>query len=153
MSHSSAIALWNTGLMRVASLVYSATGGVLLTLLGGWSGFAGAAPEARPMLANVALLLVVVIGVVIASLMHGAHHGSPGGRKSVELLTRSHYAKWFWSCIVGLGIALPAVLLWTAGGSCGAVLVAAAGVLAGHYTFRVLMFKAGVYEPIMNFRP
>ena len=68
------------------------------------------------------------------------------------MLTRSVYAKAFWGCVCALGIALPAVLLWTAGNSFGAVLLAAAGVLAGHYAFRVLMFKAGVYEPIMNFR-
>ena len=152
MSHSTAISLWNTGLMPVASLVYSATGGTLLTLLGGWSTFAAAENGERPMLANVALLLVVVIAVVVASLLHGAHHGSPGGRKSVEVLTRTYYAKWFWGCICVLGIVLPAVLLSVAGGNCGAVVVATAGVLIGHYAFRVLMFKAGVYEPIMNFR-
>jgi formate-dependent nitrite reductase membrane component NrfD len=152
MSHSTAIALWNTGLMPVASLVYSATGGTLLTLLVGWPGFVETPPDSRPMLASAALLLVVVIGIVVASLLHGAHHGSPGGRKSVEVLTRTYYAKWFWGCIWLLGIALPILLLWTAGSSFGAVVLAAAGVLAGHYAFRVLMFKAGVYEPIMNFR-
>ena len=31
--------------------------------------------------------------------------------------------------------------------------IAAAGTLAGYYTFRLLVFKAGVYEPIMSFRP
>jgi hypothetical protein len=30
-------------------------------------------------------------------------------------------------------------------------LAAAAGVLAGFYAFRVLIFKAGVYEPVMTF--
>lgn len=152
MSHSTAIALWNTGLMPVASLVYSVTGGMLLTLLGGWPRFGATMNGARPLLATAALLLVVVIAVVVASLLHGAHHGSPGGRKSVEVLTRAYYAQWFWGVVCAAGIALPVVLLWTAGGSFGAVLLAAAGVLAGHYAFRVLMFKAGVYEPIMNFR-
>lgn len=152
MSHSTAIALWSTGLMPVASLVYSATGGTLLTLLGGWPQLGAPASGTRPLLASAALLLVVVIAAVVVSLLHGAYHGSPGGRKSVELLTRSYYAKWFWGGVCAAGIALPVVLLWTAGGSFGAVVLAAAGVLAGHYAFRVLMFKAGVYEPIMNFR-
>jgi hypothetical protein len=31
--------------------------------------------------------------------------------------------------------------------------IAAAGMLAGYYAFRLLVFKAGVFEPIMNFRP
>ncbi len=30
-------------------------------------------------------------------------------------------------------------------------LIVAAGVLAGFYVFRVLVFKAGVYEPVMQF--
>jgi formate-dependent nitrite reductase membrane component NrfD len=152
MSHSSAISLWNTGLMPVASLVYSTAGGTLLTLLLGWSRFGATANEGRPLLATAALLLVVVIAVVLASLLHGAHHGSPGGRKSVEVLARTYYARWFWGVVCAAGVVLPIVLLASAGGSFGAVAVAAAGVLAGHYAFRVLMFKAGVYEPIMNFR-
>lgn len=152
MSHSTAIALWSTGLMPIASLVYSATGGVLLTLLGGWPQFGATATGARPLLATAALLLLVVIAVIVASLLHGAHHGSPGGRKSVELLTRTYYAKWFWGVVCVAGIALPILLLWIAGAGFGAVAVAAAGVLAGHYAFRVLMLKAGVYEPIMDFR-
>ena len=34
-----------------------------------------------------------------------------------------------------------------------ATMIAATGTLAGYYTFRLLIFKAGVFEPIMSFRP
>lgn len=153
MSHSTAISLWNTGLMPVSSLVYAATAGVLLTLLAGWNGFLADAPGTRQLLVNAALVLLLVIVVVLLSLLHGAHHGSPGGRKSVELLTRTYYAKWFYGAICGAGIALPVALLWFGGASYGAVVLAAAGMLAGYYAFRVLIFKAGVFEPIMSFRP
>lgn len=148
MSHSTAIALWNTGLMPVSSLVYAATGGVMLALVG------GVVPaDSRALLVNVALGLLLVLVVVLLSLLHGAHHGSPGGRKSVELLTRTHYAAWFYGVVWAVGLAMPALALWFGGGSFVALLVAAAGMLAGYYAFRVLVFKAGVYEPIMNFRP
>jgi formate-dependent nitrite reductase membrane component NrfD len=153
MSHSTAIALWNTGLMPVSSLVYAAAGGVMLTLASGWNGFVAAAPDSRRLLLNAALVLLVVIAVVLLSLLHAAHHGSPGGRKSVELLTRSFYAKWFYAVVWVAGLLVPAGLLLAAGNSHLAVLVATAGVLAGYYAFRVLIFKAGVFEPIMNFRP
>ena len=89
---------------------------------------------------------------VLLSLLHSAHHGSPGARKSVEILTRTFYAKWFWGALVGVGLALPALLLAVAQ-SYFAVILAAAGVLIGFYAFRVLIFKAGVFEPIMSFRP
>jgi formate-dependent nitrite reductase membrane component NrfD len=153
MSHSTAIALWSTGLMPVSSLVYAATSGLMLTLVGGWGGFLTAAPGTRQLLVNAGLVLLLVVSVVLLSLLHAAHHGSPGGRKSVELLTRSFYAKWFYGLTWGAGLVLPAVLLWFAGDSRAAVTMAAAGVLAGYYAFRVLIFKAGVFEPIMSFRP
>jgi formate-dependent nitrite reductase membrane component NrfD len=151
MSHSTAISLWNSGLMPVSSLVYAAASGVMLTLVLGWNGFLDL--DSRALLLNAALLLLGVIAVVLLSLLHAAHHGSPGGRKSVELLTRAFYAKWFYGFIWGAGLVLPAVLLWFAPDAYAAVLVATAGMLAGYYAFRVLIFKAGVFEPIMNFRP
>jgi formate-dependent nitrite reductase membrane component NrfD len=153
MSHSTAISLWNTGLMPVSSLVYAATAGVLTTLVLGWGGFLAADLDARALLAKVALGLLVVVAVILLSLLHGAHHGSAGGRKSVELLTRELYAKWFYGVIWAAGLIVPALLLGSAGGSYLAVLLATLGMLAGYYAFRVLIFKAGVFEPIMNFRP
>ena len=80
------------------------------------------------------------------------HHGSPGGRKSVELLTRTVYAKWFYGAIWVIGIVLPAVLLMLPVGF-GSIVIAALGMLIGFYAFRVLIFKAGVFEPIMSFKP
>jgi formate-dependent nitrite reductase membrane component NrfD len=153
MSHSTAIALWSTGLMPVASLAYAASGGVMLTLAGSSVGLLAVAPDTLRLLVAAALVLLVVVAVVVLALLHGAHHGSPGGRKSVELLTRGHYAKWFLGYVCGAGLVLPAVLLGLGGGSGAALVLATAGMLAGYYAFRVLVFKAGVFEPIMNFRP
>jgi formate-dependent nitrite reductase membrane component NrfD len=153
MSHSTAISLWSSGLMPVSSFVYAATGGVMLTLAIGWNGFLAEQPDTRSLLINAALILLLAIAGILLSLLHAAHHGSPGGRKSVELLTRTFYAKWFYGLIWGAGLVLPAALLWFAGGSYPAAVLAAAGVLLGYYSFRLLIFKAGVFEPIMSFRP
>ncbi len=147
MSHSTAIALWSTGLMPVSSLVYAATSGVMVTLA------AGAGGSSRQLLAQLGLVLLLVAAVVLLSLLHGAHHGSPGGRKSVELLTRTLYAKWFYGLVWAVGLVLPAALLVIATDSAAVLMLAAASMLAGYYTFRVLIFKAGVFEPIMSFRP
>jgi len=153
MSHSTAISLWSNGLMPVSSLVYSLTAGTVLTLVFGWNGFLAEQPETLNLLINVALLLLVVIAVVLLSLLHSAHHGSPGGRTSVELLVKSLFAKWFLGVVWGIGLILPALLLWAGSGSYPAVILAAVGMLAGYYAYRVLIFKAGVFEPIMSFRP
>ena len=153
MSHSTAISLWSTGLMPISSLVYSAGAGVLVVLA-----MAGIAPSeeltaARGLLVNTGLVLLLVIAGTVLSLLHGAYHGSPGGRKSVETLTRTFYARWFYSLIWGAGLVLPALCLWFAPGSQAALLLAAAGYLVGFYTYRLLVLKAGVFEPIMSFRP
>jgi hypothetical protein len=71
----------------------------------------------------------------------------------VELLTRAFYAKWIYGAVWGAGLVLPALLLWFAGDAYIAVMLATIGMLTGYYAFRVLIFKAGVFEPIMNFRP
>ncbi|MCL4778846.1 MAG: polysulfide reductase NrfD [Gammaproteobacteria bacterium] len=145
MSHSTAISLWNSGLIPVSSLAYSATAGVMLLL--------AAVPESARFLVPVALILHLCVAVVLLSLLHGARHGSPGARKSVELLTRTLYAKWFFALVCGAGVLLPVLLLWFAGSVPLAAMIAATGTLAGYYTFRLLIFKAGVFEPIMSFRP
>ena len=54
--------------------------------------------------------------------------------------------------VVGAGLILPVLILLVAPGSFIAVLLAAVAVLAGYYTYRVLIFKAGVYEPMTSFR-
>lgn len=153
MSHSTAIALWSSAVMPLSSLVYAITGGVFVNLVMGWSGVLVDDPATRHFLANSALALCGVLAMVHLSLLHAAHHGSPGGQKSVELLTRTLYAPWFYGVTIALGLALPAALLVVAGESLMAVAIAAAGMLAGYYSFRLLMFKAGVFEPIMSFRP
>jgi formate-dependent nitrite reductase membrane component NrfD len=152
MSHSTAISLWSNGLIPVSSFVYSATAGLYLLMAFTWNGLLADDPAARAIIANVAVGMLLVIAAVLLSLLHSAHHGAPGARKSVEILTRTFYAKWFWGVICGVGIALPALLMLTSS-SYFAILIAAASVLLGFYAFRVLIFKAGVFEPIMSFRP
>lgn len=152
MSHSTAISLWSNGLIPVSSFVYAATGGLFLVLALSWNGFLAEDLARRAIVANVAVGMLVVIVAVLVSLLHSAHHGAPGAQKSVEILTRTFYAKWFWGVICGVGLALPALLMLTSS-SYFAVLISAAAVLLGFHAFRVLIFKAGVFEPIMSFRP
>jgi formate-dependent nitrite reductase membrane component NrfD len=135
MSHSTAIALWNTAMMPFSSLLYGLTAGVVVTLALG-------AGE----LLYTALGLLAALGIMLLSLLHAAYHGSPGGRLSAELLIKTLYAKWFHGVVVAAGILLPMASLWL-----GNETLAAAGILAGFFAFRVLIFKAGVYEPIMSF--
>jgi len=152
MSHSSAISLWSTGLMPVSSFVYSAASGVMLVLATGWNTAFAERPDTRQMLITAGMYLCFAVAAVLISLLHASRHGSPGARKSFELLTKDLYAKWFYSLIWIVGIIVPVLVLWLAP-TYTAIILATAAILIGHYSYRVLIFKAGVFEPIMSFRP
>jgi formate-dependent nitrite reductase membrane component NrfD len=151
MAHSSSFALWNTGLMPISSIAYAITSGLAALLVLGWNGWLAARPETRELLVNFALVMLLVDLAIIMSLLHGAYHGTSGGRQSVGLLLKGVYAKPFIGGVIGIGILLPALLFWI--GGYFMVLLATAAILVGFFAYRVLIFKAALYEPILSFKP
>jgi hypothetical protein len=83
--------------------------------------------------------------------LHATYHGTVGARQSLDLLIRGRFAKPFLSVVFGAGVVLPVLALWFFGASTISGLLAAAGVVAGFYAFRLLIFKAGVFEPQISF--
>ena len=71
----------------------------------------------------------------------------------MELLLQTFYARWFLGVTIIAGILLPALLLWLAPGNIPATILAAVGVIAGFICWRILIFKIGVFEPIMSMNP
>jgi len=153
MAHSSAFALWNTGLMPISSVAYAITTGLAALLVLGWDGFLAQQPGVRQLLVNFTMLMLLVDLAIIMSLLHGAYHGTTGGRQSVGLLVKGTYSQAFIGLVMGVGIAVPALLLWVGGTSYLLVVLAALAILAGFFTYRVLVFKAALYEPILSFKP
>ncbi len=148
MSHSTAIAIWSTALMPIASLLYALAGGAALMLVLEGLGLAAAALPALP---AIGLGVTVALLVLQASLLHAAHNGTPGAKLSARLLLRGRYAPAYYGLVLGAGIALPLIALVADGQSLVGRIVAAVGLLVGFYAFRVLIFKVGVYEPVMRF--
>jgi formate-dependent nitrite reductase membrane component NrfD len=146
MSHSSAIAIWNSAILPMASLLYSLTIGL------GVARVVLPADQAAG-LADTLQLLLLGLAVMHLMLLHSGWHGGPGARTSVELLLQTLYAKWFWGLVVAAGIILPAAVLWVAPANWVAALVCAIAVVAGFMAWRILIFKIGVYEPIISFNP
>lgn len=138
--------------MPISSFVYSAASGAMLVLATGWNSFLAERPDTRQMLITAGMFLCFAVAAVVSSLLHASRHGSPGARKSFELLAQTLYAKWFYSLIWIVGIVVPVLVLWLAP-THAAIIIATAAILIGHYAYRVLIFKAGVFEPIMSFRP
>ena len=153
ISHSSAISLWSTGLMPIVSIVYALLGGAAVTAALGWNGLAVDVPEAMLSLHALMLILLAALAVVLFSLMYAALNGSPGARVSMNLLLKGPFARLFVPLVIGVGLALPLVLLLWVHATDVTSLIVAAAVLVGYYAFRVYIFKAGVYDPIMSFAP
>jgi len=146
MSHSTAIGIWNSAIIPMASLLYSlalgVAGAIILLPAGQASG-----------LLDTQLLLLLGLVVMHTMLLHGAWHGSPGARTSVELLLQTNYSKWFWGTVIGAGIALPALLIGLAPSNNFLAIISGVAMLAGFSAWRVLIFKVGVYEPILSMNP
>lgn len=149
MAHSSAIALWSTGLMPIASLIYALLGGLATNyLIVHAFGLGGFWP-------NDGFTLTIVIGaaialVIVLSLLHAAWHGSSGGRQSAELLIRGQYSRPFVGLVIVVGLLMPMTLGFALEPGLFASAVICACILTGYLAFRILMFKAAVFEPILN---
>jgi hypothetical protein len=66
-------------------------------------------------------------------------------------LIRGQFAKPFLSLVFGAGVVLPILALWFFGASTIMGLLAAVGVVVGFYAFRLLIFRAGVFEPQISY--
>ena len=152
MSHSSAITLWSTGLMPVASLTYGLLNGVLLTMVLGFNTpLLSDHPEIFQLLQASAIGLMLYGLVMVLSLIHGAKFGSEGGQKSVDLLLRGAFAGYFIPVVILLGFVVSAAAMSFAPRGLFSLIAVAGAELTGYYAFRVLMFKVGTYDPVMRF--
>lgn len=148
MSQSQSIALWSNGLMPVTSFVYSLMGGVVVALVLGWDQLASGRLD---MLQAFALGLVLMGLVVVGSLVHAAKYGPEGGQKSADLLLSSNLTGWFVSMVMVVGFLITGLFLALGAGNHLYLAAAAVTELAGYYAFRILMFKGGMYDPILTF--
>jgi formate-dependent nitrite reductase membrane component NrfD len=147
MSASQAISLWATPLLPISSFFYSLSCGVILTAAFGWN-YLEVGQIAQ--LVQLGIALLILDGVIVVSILSAAKNKAKGGAFSVEMLMESEYAPWFRNLVFGVGLIVPALLLLFAGSSHVAAMAAALALLVGFYAFRVLIFKAGVFEPITN---
>lgn len=152
MSHSSAITLWSTGLMPITSLIFSLLNGVLLTIVLGYNAPFLAEHAETLRLMQAAVVVLILFGLVtILSMLHAARYGSEGGRESVRLLLRTDFAAFFVPLVIGLGMIGAVSLILLAPQSLATMIAVLAAELAGYYAFRILIFKAGTYDPVMKF--
>jgi DMSO reductase anchor subunit len=147
MAHSEAFTLWASPLVPLASICYALTAGVMLALSVGWTALS--APQ-QAMLATLAWIMPVVDLLVVVGILLFAKGKSKGGAFSVEMLLHGEYAGRFRNFVLILGLVVPVSLVVAAGGSRLVMMLATAAMLIGFCAFRILMFKAAVFEPISH---
>jgi formate-dependent nitrite reductase membrane component NrfD len=146
MSASEAFTLWASALLPISSFSYALTAGVMVTLVAGWNVFD---VDQRMMLSNLAIALLVIDAIIVLAILSRASVKSNGGKFSVNLLTRGEYARYFIGLVPIVGLLAPVSVLAIDGGRWMTAL-AAAMMLTGFFAFRLLMFKAAVFEPITH---
>ena len=150
MSHSTAIALWSSGLMPVSSMLYGLLAGTSLVMALNAFGFAVADENQLAMVGTAQIGLVVAVLLTIFSLLHGAKNGSKGAQQSYELLTKDFLSRAFIFGVIGIGTILPFLILMFAPVNFATTIAAAGSIMVGFCLFRVLIFKAGVMDPILS---
>ena len=112
----------------------------------------GAGTSLLPPIHGASLLLLIVTAIVVIAFLQAAYRGSPGAKQSLQLLIKGPYSRWFIGIVLIIGLLLPFILLQTPG-TWFVDFISAIAVLAGYYAFRLLVFKVGLYDPIISFAP
>ncbi len=147
MADSDSLALWASPFVPLASFTYALTAGTMLLLVVGWDTLGA---EKVATLSHLAVVLLLIdLGVVIGILLR-AREKSPGGAFSVEMLLKGEYAGYSRYVVGVIGLAVPFIILTFFAGLRIPAIVAAAALLAGFFTLRLVLLRAAVFEPISH---
>ena len=151
ISDSPAISLWRNSMMPLVGFGYAmVSGAAVAAVLAGataTSSVWGALPDAG----TLTLWLLVLEIVLIAIALFSVANGLPGARVSANLLLKGDLAKPFMSLVVVVGLAVPLLLLLLVPQSLWVSLLVAVAIMVGYRSFRVYLFRAGVYDPPISF--
>jgi hypothetical protein len=136
--------------MPVMSLTYGLLGGVTLVLLFGYYSFLAGNPETVKLLKALEFGLVLFCAVMIGSFLYGAALRTDAGQKSVALLLKEDFSRWFIGAVIGVGLIFTALLMDITPVSFVVLLTIAFAELIGDIGMKILLFKAGTYQPTIS---
>lgn len=147
MAFSPSIPFWNSALLPVLFLVYSAESGTALTIPL-HAMLTGAEVHT---LEAIEMALLLSVGGLLVSYLYGAYHSSLSAREAVRLLVRGKLAPLFFGSVILFGLAAPfalTVLSYTSGMiPVGMMWLAALLGIQGALSCRWAILRAGVYAP------
>lgn len=145
-----AIGAWNTALMPLLFIAYSALGGVGLTL--GLGAIGGMTHETLIDVERLARWGIVIVAVIIAIYLWLTYYTTPSGKKSVQELLKGAISPYLWFGVVVVGLAVP----FTIGISAlfysipnYLIIISSACELTGGFMVRYSILKAGIYAPLI----
>lgn len=153
LSSWNSIPFWNTPLLPILYVAYSYLGGmaalpIIVRAIDGERGLEAVGTILWPAL----LSLLVINGLVLLLYLWGMSSATVPARESVRRLVRGQYRFGFWIGIVGIGLALPTVVVvmviggLATGSVTTALLVAAcAAIQLGAFLLRDNFLRVGVY--------
>lgn len=153
LSSWNSIPFWNTPLLPILYVAYSYLGGmaalpIIVRAIDGERGLEAVGTILWPAL----LSLLVINGLVLLLYLWGMSSATVPARESVRRLVRGQYHFGFWIGIVGIGLALPTVVVvmviggLATGSVTTALLVAAcAAIQLGAFLLRDNFLRVGVY--------
>lgn len=147
MAFSPSIPFWNSALLPMLFLVYSAESGTALTIPL-YAMFTGAEVQ---ILEAIEISLLLFVSGIIVSYLYGAYHSSLSAREAVRLLVRGKLALLFFGSVILFGLAAPfalTVLSYTRRMIPIEMMWLAAFLgIQGALSCRWAILRAGVYAP------
>ncbi|MHB1407813.1 MAG: NrfD/PsrC family molybdoenzyme membrane anchor subunit [Desulfitobacteriaceae bacterium] len=151
MNSSPSIPLWNTAMMPVLCLFYSALGGTSLTLFLVDFGLTTVSIE-ETLLSNLEIILLVTNLIVVILYLLSMTNGTAAAKESLRLLLKGSFAPAFYILALGVGLVFTLFMAYFIGmaGGAGVVALITAADLVGHYFIFFLFLRAGVYAPVLG---
>ncbi len=148
MNYVNGIPLWNSAMLPLLFLVFGLLGGSALLML---IGLFGRDPDLFAGLGFTPLLLSAS-ALLTALFLWSATYMGPAARRSVMDLIRGRLALTLWVGVVLCGVVIPVgviMFMYVAGYvPVSLLVVTAAGILVGVFSFNYCLLKAGLYRPL-----
>ena len=145
-----AIAFWNDAFVPILFILYSLLGGMGLLLA--IHGFVPGGTGYISRLESIAPWLLSLVALVLAVYIYIMYNKGPAARRAVLDITRGKTAPVFIFGVVIMGIAIPmSVAIYSLLNEASWLLLTAGAVceLAGGFSFRYSLLKAGTYEALI----
>ncbi|OGQ82135.1 MAG: hypothetical protein A3F90_09840 [Deltaproteobacteria bacterium RIFCSPLOWO2_12_FULL_60_19] len=137
--------LWQSRLFLWQLLVQALIAGSSALILMG--SLLGCSPEVFRLLTKI-LRAALILSIVIMLGDIFLPHASEDARRAANLLKRGVLSRSFWGLAIGVGVALPQLLLWSSADAVFPRVLASALALAGIWVFEDLWIKAGQALPL-----